>query len=169
VRRLLFRVILALYPRPWRARYGQELQMLADELERNGDRSRARVMSSLVAGAAEERAAALRASAFRTTATVALVTAVLAAVAVVTVSAFGSTSGNGSGQMQASSAPQQSVRNGSRVSFGNPSPRIEQQLQSDIRTLCTQVAAGKRATAIELNPTTGLVVAKIVQTCGGSA
>ncbi len=169
MRQRLLRAALVLYPRRWRERYGQELQDLLADLEHDGDRSRASVIWSLMAGAAEERAGALRGPAVRTPATVALVAATLAAVAVVTVSAFGGSTGNGGDQMRASSAPQPVVTNGSQVSYGNPSPRIEQQLQNDIQNLCTQVAAGKRATAIELDPTTDTIVAKIVQTCRGSA
>jgi protein-S-isoprenylcysteine O-methyltransferase Ste14 len=47
--------ILALYPRDWRERYGDEIADLADELVRMGDTTTARARLGLVAGAAVER------------------------------------------------------------------------------------------------------------------
>jgi hypothetical protein len=168
MRRALLRAALVLYPRRWRERYGQELKDLVDDLQRTGERSRIRLALSVVAGAAQERAVVLRARSARATATVAIVGAVLAAVAVVTVSASSSTR-DARTQLRASNGLQPAITSGAEVSYGNPSPLIERQLRADIRGLCTQVAAGKRATAIELNPSTGAIVAKLVQTCGAPA
>jgi protein-S-isoprenylcysteine O-methyltransferase Ste14 len=47
--------ILALYPRDWRERYGDEVTDLADELVRMGDTTKARAQLGLAAGAAAER------------------------------------------------------------------------------------------------------------------
>jgi hypothetical protein len=169
MRRLFRRVALVLYPRRWRERYGQELQDLLDDLERNDGRSRAGMMLNLIAGAAETRARALRAP-LRSGAALAVVTVALGAVAVVTVFASGrSTGGRSTTELQANSGPTPVVTSGSRVSYGNPSREVEHQLQTDIQTLCRQLAVGKRATAIEMNPTTGAIVGKIVQTCGRPA
>jgi hypothetical protein len=170
MRRVFLRAVIALYPRRWRERYGQELQELLEDLERDDARSRAEMMLSLVAGAAEERVAALRASAFRTGTVVAVGCAGLAAVAFVTVSASGSTTGRNRGtELRASSGHRPASTRGAQVSYGNSGSKIEQQLQSDIQNICAQIAVGKRATAIELDPATGAVVAKVVQTCGSPA
>jgi hypothetical protein len=174
MRRLLLRAVLALYPRAWRQRYGQELKDLLDDLDRNRERSRTRMMLSLVAGAAEERMGVFRAPTLRIAA-VALVVAALAGVAIITVSASGHITGTTTtAALQANSGPAPVTTNGSQLSYGNPSPAIERQLQVDIQKLCAQISAGqisgtRRATAVELNPTTGMIVAKIVQPCDGSA
>ncbi len=47
--------ILALYPRDWRERYGDEVSDLADELVRMGETTPARARLGLVGGAAVER------------------------------------------------------------------------------------------------------------------
>lgn len=174
MRRLLLRAVLALYPRTWRQRYGQELKDLLDDLDRNGTRSRTRMMLSLVAGAAEERMGVFRAPAVRIAA-VAVIAGAVAVVALVTVPASGHITGTTTTPaLQADSGPAQVTTNGSQLSWGNPSPAIKQQLQVDIQKLCAQISAEqisgtRRATAVELNPTTGMIVAKIVQPCEGSA
>lgn len=50
----LLRRLVALYPAPWRRRYGAELRDLIDELVARGERSRGRVALELLAGAAGE-------------------------------------------------------------------------------------------------------------------
>ena len=131
------------------------------------------MMLSLVAGAAEERIGVLRAPAARIAA-VAVIAGAVAVVALVTVSASGHITGTTTPALQADSGPAQVTTNGSQLSWGNPSPAIEQQLQIDIQNLCAQISARqisgtRRAAAIELNPTTGIIVAKIIQPCEGAA
>jgi protein-S-isoprenylcysteine O-methyltransferase Ste14 len=55
----LMRLALALYPAPWRDRYGQEVVELTRELVREGDMSPMRAVIDLMAGAATERCRAL--------------------------------------------------------------------------------------------------------------
>jgi hypothetical protein len=49
------RVLIALYPRPWRERYGSELENLTLEVIRRGESARALVVLDLIRGAATER------------------------------------------------------------------------------------------------------------------
>lgn len=155
------RAVLALYPRRWRERYGQELQDLLEDLDRSSDRSHARIMMSLLAGAAEERVGALRAPRIWIAATAAVMV-----IAIATVAAHGSVNG---GPLRADSGPPATATDGFQVSDRDPSPQIKLRLQADIRRLCAQLPAGQLATAIELDPDTGIIVGKIVRTCGSSA
>jgi hypothetical protein len=174
MRRLLLRAVLALYPRAWRQRYGQELKDLLDDLDRSGECSRTRMVLGLVAGAAGERARLFLTPTVRIAA-VAVIAGAVAVVALVTVSASGHITGTTTAAaLQADSGPAQVTTDGSQLSWGNPGPAIEQQLQVDIQRVCAQISAERisgtrRAAAVELNPTTGMIVAKIVQPCEGSA
>ncbi len=167
MRHVVVRVVLVLYPRRWRERYGKELQDLLEDLDRNSDRSHTGIMMSLLAGAAEERAGALRARRIWI-ATAAVMVIAIATIAIVTVAPHHA-GANGSRTLQADSGPPPTATDGSQVPNRDPSPRIKLRLQADIRRLCAQLPAGHRATAIELNPDTGIIVGKIVQTCGSPA
>ena len=57
---LLVTVVLGLYPREWRARYGGEIRDLIQVLNLEHRRSLVRIIPSLIAGATVERFHALR-------------------------------------------------------------------------------------------------------------
>ncbi len=58
--RRAFKLVARLYPRPWRARYGDELHDLCEELLDAGQTTRLRLASAILAGAMAERARRLR-------------------------------------------------------------------------------------------------------------
>jgi hypothetical protein len=76
----LLQVILALYPRTFRRRYSREMRDLVNDLEAASDRSRLRLVSELLLGAAAERLEAARQNARWTITTLAVVAAVAATV-----------------------------------------------------------------------------------------
>ena len=53
--RRLLRMLVGLYPRRWRRRYGAELEELVTELAANRDRKRVRLAAGLIANAGVER------------------------------------------------------------------------------------------------------------------
>ena len=81
----LHRLALALYPRAWRRRYGQELEDLCDECAERGEAGRFRLGAGVLVAALRERSQALTSSRPRRVLTAAVaVLALLAAVIVPT-------------------------------------------------------------------------------------
>ncbi len=76
----LLRIILALYPRSFRRRYGREVQDLVNDLEAASDRSRLWLVSELLVSAMAERLQAVRSHARLTISTLVVVAALGATV-----------------------------------------------------------------------------------------
>ena len=165
----LLRVLLALYPSDWRSRYGQELRDLIGDLGRDGERSRVAMVVGLVVGAVRERARVSRVSIAGAGVALAVVVA-LAAAALLTVSST-SHGADGAGRHAPAVARGPGPPNIRAPEFtASVQPEnIQRRLHATIKSLCSSAPVGRRVTAIELDPATGRILGKIVQTCGTTA
>jgi hypothetical protein len=146
--RLLLRLSLRLYPSAWRARYGDELVETAAALDAGRERSRIATLLGILGAATRARIDDIadsppnRGSVGLGGATLA---AVVAAVVLLSAGTFNDRSGAAS------------IR--SHESIGR------QRLAADVLSLCGPTTAGKHVTFVEMNSTTGQVVAKATRRC----
>lgn len=171
--RRLLRTVLMLYPRGWRRRYGRELHELIDELDRNHDRSRVGMVAGLLGAAAHERSRSLGAFIMTTKAPLGLAATAIVAAVVVVVAISGRSDHASVPQLQASASLRtvQNVNQQLRAPGikGKQEAKIERELRSTLKTLCTPATAGRRVTAIEMDPNTGAILGKVARTCGPTA
>jgi len=165
----LLRFLLALYPPDWRRRYGHELGDLIGDLGRDRERSRVGMVGGLVVGAVRERARVSRVSVAGAGVALAVVVA-LAVAALLTVASTGN-GADGPGAHAPAVARGPGLPNINAPEFtASVQPRdIRRRLHATIESLCSSAPVGRRVTAIELDPTTGRILGKIVQTCGTTA
>jgi len=145
----IVRWLVRLYPADWRRRYGDELVTTAAQLDASRERSRFAMLVGVLAGGIHAWIDASDSGRARRLVLpfggVAL--AALAAGLVMLVSA-----GHPNGDPVLASAR-------------GDAPISHHQVEADVLRLCESTVAGKRATFVDMDPTTGRVLARATRTC----
>ena len=141
----LLRILIALYPRRWRRRYGVELEQLIAQLDSEHSRTRARLVAGLIGTAAIER---IRAPGMRIVATILVIVAVGTTIAVLATQSSGPSS-----------------RAAALIRAGRELEAHVDIFRLQAKSLCSTVKPGTRAHAIELDPKDGAIIARVVLAC----
>lgn len=137
----LLRLLLLIYPHSWRERYGQEMADIAVALDSRRERSRSAVVAGLMASAVVAWIQVIHNRPTRALLGLAGAVALSAAAVAIILAAGGS-------------APQNLTP-----------PANATQFDASVGSACDLLVGRPRVTVVEMNPTSGRIISKVVEVC----
>lgn len=138
----LLRLLLLIYPHSWRERYGQEMADIAVALDSRRERSRSAVVAGLMASAVVAWIQVIHNRPTRALLGLAGAVALSAAAVAIILAAGGS-------------APQ---------NLNAPHANATQ-FEASVGSACDLLVGRPRVTVVEMNPTSGRIISKVVEVC----